>query len=52
MHRSVWWMMRLKPLTPMEIMEAVLGHRVRNLHAAMPSKRMSELQKANVHLYQ
>ncbi|KAM7229870.1 hypothetical protein CapIbe_018587, partial [Capra ibex] len=34
------------------IMEAVLGHRVRNLHAAMPSKRMSELQKANVHLYQ
>ncbi|KAG5197455.1 hypothetical protein JEQ12_008184 [Ovis aries] len=36
----------------MEIMEAVLGHRVRNLHAAMPSKRMSELQKANVHLYQ
>ncbi|XP_025127755.2 villin-like protein isoform X5 [Bubalus bubalis] len=36
----------------MEIMEAVLGRRVGNLHAAMPSKRMSQLQKANVHLYQ
>ncbi|XP_055270616.1 villin-like protein isoform X3 [Moschus berezovskii] len=36
----------------MKIMEAVLGHRVGNLHAAMPSKRMNQLQKANVHLYQ
>lgn len=36
----------------MEIMEAVLGRRVGSLHAAMPSKRMNQLQKANVHLYQ
>nr|XP_020770505.1 villin-like protein isoform X3 [Odocoileus virginianus texanus] len=36
----------------MEIMEAVLGRRVGNLHDAMPSKRMNQLQKANVHLYQ
>lgn len=36
----------------MEIMEAVLGRRVGNLCDAMPSKRMNQLQKANVHLYQ
>lgn len=36
----------------MEIMEAVLGRRVGNLPDVMPSKRMNQLQKANVHLYQ
>ncbi|XP_049571839.1 villin-like protein isoform X7 [Orcinus orca] len=35
----------------MQIMEAVLGCRVGNLHTAMPSKSTDQLQKANVRLY-
>lgn len=35
----------------MQIMEAVLGRRVGNLRAAMPSKSINELQKASVRLY-
>ncbi|XP_036723745.1 villin-like protein isoform X2 [Balaenoptera musculus] len=35
----------------MQIMEAVLGYRVGNLHTAMPSKSTDQLQKANVRLY-
>ncbi|XP_066861805.1 villin-like protein isoform X6 [Kogia breviceps] len=35
----------------MQIMEAVLGCRVGNLHTAMPSKSIDQLQKANVRLY-
>ncbi|XP_048651505.1 villin-like protein isoform X2 [Marmota marmota marmota] len=36
---------------PTHIMEAVLGCRVGNLHAAMPTKSINQLQKANVRLY-
>ncbi|XP_037382348.1 villin-like protein isoform X2 [Talpa occidentalis] len=35
----------------MQIMEAVLGHRVANLQAAIPSKSIDQLQRANVRLY-
>ncbi|XP_047387472.1 villin-like protein isoform X1 [Sciurus carolinensis] len=35
----------------MHIMEAVLGRRVGSLHAAVPSKSINQLQKANVRLY-
>uniref|UniRef100_A0A8C4LFX8 Villin like n=1 Tax=Equus asinus asinus TaxID=83772 RepID=A0A8C4LFX8_EQUAS len=35
----------------MQIMEAVLGCRVGNLHTAMPDKSINQLQKANVRLY-
>ncbi|PNJ74772.1 VILL isoform 2 [Pongo abelii] len=35
----------------MQIMEAVLGRRVGSLRAAMPSKDINQLQKANVRLY-
>nr|XP_040145944.1 villin-like protein isoform X2 [Ictidomys tridecemlineatus] len=36
---------------PTHIMEAVLGCRVSNLHAAMPTRSINQLQKANVRLY-
>ncbi|XP_071465448.1 villin-like protein [Marmota flaviventris] len=36
---------------PTHIMEAVLGCRAGNLHAAMPTKSINQLQKANVRLY-
>ncbi|VTJ70223.1 Hypothetical predicted protein [Marmota monax] len=36
---------------PTHIMEAVLGCRVGNLPAAMPTKSINQLQKANVRLY-
>ncbi|XP_076725204.1 villin-like protein isoform X1 [Callospermophilus lateralis] len=36
---------------PTHIMEAVLGCRVGSLHAAMPTKSINQLQKANVRLY-
>ncbi|XP_034847960.1 villin-like protein [Mirounga leonina] len=35
----------------MQVMEAVLGCRVGNLHATMPTKSISQLQKASVRLY-
>uniref|UniRef100_A0A8D1JKX8 Gelsolin-like domain-containing protein n=1 Tax=Sus scrofa TaxID=9823 RepID=A0A8D1JKX8_PIG len=35
----------------MQIMEAVLGRRVGNLRAAMPSKSINEVQKASVRIY-
>ncbi|XP_057560679.1 villin-like protein isoform X2 [Hippopotamus amphibius kiboko] len=35
----------------MQIMKAVLGCRAGNLHAAMPSESIDQLQKANVRLY-
>ncbi|XP_070247159.1 villin-like protein isoform X1 [Myotis yumanensis] len=35
----------------MEIMETVLGRRLGNLYAAIPSRSINQLQKARVHLY-
>lgn len=35
----------------MEIMEAVLGHRVASVYPAIPSRSINQLQKARVHLY-